>query len=172
MVTRFGPSPTGFVHMGSLFGSFCDSVFAKQSGGIFYLRIEDTDQKRSIENGIEGIFSDLDAFDIIPDESSIVGGEYGIVYVAHQAYVEVGGGVEIDTIDSYAIKKTAGKLVVKKDVKIGTINIFDYSNTYRANLNIEKGAQVGTIIYHSLTGIKTYTVEEWLAAYPDTEFKS
>ena len=77
MVTRFGPSPTGFVHMGSLFGSFCDSVFAKQSDGIFYLRIEDTDQKRSIENGIEGIFNDLDAFDIIPDESSIVGGGYG-----------------------------------------------------------------------------------------------
>ena len=77
MVTRFGPSPTGFVHMGSLFGSFCDSVFAKQSNGVFYLRIEDTDQKRSVENGIEGIFNDLDAFDIIPDESTKVGGKYG-----------------------------------------------------------------------------------------------
>ncbi len=77
MVTRFGPSPTGFVHMGSLFGSFCDSVFAKQTDGVFFLRIEDTDQKRSVENGIEGIFNDLDAFDIIPDESSKVGGEYG-----------------------------------------------------------------------------------------------
>ena len=77
MVTRFGPSPTGFVHMGSLFGSFCDSVFAKQSNGVFYLRIEDTDQKRSVENGIEGIFNDLDAFEIIPDESTRVGGEYG-----------------------------------------------------------------------------------------------
>ena len=77
MVTRFGPSPTGFVHMGSLFGSFCDSVFAKQSNGVFYLRIEDTDQKRSVENGVEGIFNDLDAFNIIPDESSKVGGAYG-----------------------------------------------------------------------------------------------
>ncbi len=77
MVTRFGPSPTGFVHMGSLFGSFCDSVFAKQSNGIFFLRIEDTDQKRSVENGVDGIFNDLDAFDIIPDESSRVGGNYG-----------------------------------------------------------------------------------------------
>ena len=77
MVTRFGPSPTGFVHMGSLFGSFCDSIFAKQSNGIFYLRIEDTDQKRSIENGIEGIINDLDAFDIEPDESPIKGGDYG-----------------------------------------------------------------------------------------------
>ena len=77
MVTRFGPSPTGFVHMGSLFGSFCDMVYARQSNGIFYLRIEDTDQKRSVENGIEGIFNDLDAFEIIPDESSRVGGDYG-----------------------------------------------------------------------------------------------
>ena len=39
MVTRFGPSPTGFVHMGSLFGAFCDSVYAKQSNGVFFLRI-------------------------------------------------------------------------------------------------------------------------------------
>ncbi len=77
MVTRFGPSPTGFVHMGSLFGSFCDAVFAKQTDGVFYLRIEDTDQKRSVENGIEGIFNDLEAFNIVPDESSVVGGDYG-----------------------------------------------------------------------------------------------
>ena len=77
MVTRFGPSPTGFVHMGSLFGAFCDSVYAKQSNGIFFLRIEDTDQKRSIENGTEGIFNDLDAFEIIPDESPKNEGNYG-----------------------------------------------------------------------------------------------
>ena len=76
IVTRFGPSPTGFVHMGSLFGAFCDEVFAHQSQGIFFLRIEDTDQKRSIENGIEGIFRDLKDFDIIPDESPLVGGDY------------------------------------------------------------------------------------------------
>lgn len=77
IVTRFGPSPTGFVHMGSLFMAFIGSVFAKQSKGVFFLRIEDTDQKRSVENGIEGIFNDLEAFDIKPDESSIVGGKYG-----------------------------------------------------------------------------------------------
>ena len=77
MVTRFGPSPTGFVHMGSLFGAFCDSVYARQSNGVFFLRIEDTDQKRSVENGVEGIFNDLAAFDIVPDESTNVGGAYG-----------------------------------------------------------------------------------------------
>ena len=77
MVTRFGPSPTGFVHMGSLFGSFIDSIYARQSNGVFFLRIEDTDQKRSVENGVEGIFQDLQSFDIIPDESTMVGGNYG-----------------------------------------------------------------------------------------------
>ena len=77
MVTRFGPSPTGFVHMGSLFGSFIDSIYARQSNGVFYLRIEDTDQKRSVENGVEGIFQDLQSFDIIPNESTMVGGAYG-----------------------------------------------------------------------------------------------
>lgn len=77
MVTRFGPSPTGFVHMGSLLVAFIDAIYAKQSQGKFFLRIEDTDQKRSVENGIEGIFNDLKAFDIIPDESPLVGGEYG-----------------------------------------------------------------------------------------------
>ena len=77
MVTRFGPSPTGFVHMGSLFGSFIDSIYARQSNGVFFLRIEDTDQKRSVENGIEGIFQDLESFDIIPNESTLAGGAYG-----------------------------------------------------------------------------------------------
>ena len=77
MVTRFGPSPTGFVHMGSLFGSFIDSTFARQSNGVFYLRIEDTDAKRTVENGVQGIFDDLESFDIIPNESTLVGGEYG-----------------------------------------------------------------------------------------------
>lgn len=77
MVTRFGPSPTGFVHMGSLFGSFIDSIYARQTNGVFFLRIEDTDQKRSVENGVEGIFEDLKSFDIIPDESTLAGGNYG-----------------------------------------------------------------------------------------------
>ncbi len=77
MVTRFGPSPTGFVHMGSLFGAFIDSVYARQSNGVFFLRIEDTDAKRTVENGVEGIFNDLDSFGIYPNESTKNGGNYG-----------------------------------------------------------------------------------------------
>lgn len=71
MVTRYAPSPTGFVHIGALFTSFLDGRFAKQTNGICYLRIEDTDQERSIENGIESIINSLNDFKITFDEGPI-----------------------------------------------------------------------------------------------------
>ena len=71
MVTRFAPSPTGFVHMGSLLASFISRKAAKDTNGVFYLRIEDTDQKREVENGIEGIVEDLNNFKIEIDEGAL-----------------------------------------------------------------------------------------------------
>ena len=71
MVTRFAPSPTGFIHIGGLFGSIIDRKLAKQTNGVFILRIEDTDQKREIENGTAQIVNSLKDFDIIPDEGMI-----------------------------------------------------------------------------------------------------
>ena len=77
MVTRFAPSPTGFVHMGSLYASFSDLKMAKQSGGVAFLRIEDTDQKREVEDGISGIIKDFDNLGIKWDEGPTQGGDYG-----------------------------------------------------------------------------------------------
>lgn len=77
MVTRYGPSPTGSVHLGNLFSAFCDMIYAKQSKGVFYLRIEDTDQKRMIDGGIENITGVLHGFNILPNEGYNFGGEYG-----------------------------------------------------------------------------------------------
>ncbi len=77
MVTRYGPSPTGSVHLGNLFSAFCDMVYARQSQGKFFLRIEDTDQKRAIEGGIDNITGVLKGFDITPNEGYSYGGEYG-----------------------------------------------------------------------------------------------
>lgn len=71
IVSRFAPSPTGFVHMGSLLTAFIERKFPKDTNGVFYLRIEDTDQKRSVENGIQGIIDDLANFDITIDEGVI-----------------------------------------------------------------------------------------------------
>ena len=58
-VTRFAPSPTGFVHMGSLYTSFAALQLAKQTKGICFLRIEDTDGKRTVLNGVQGIIDDF-----------------------------------------------------------------------------------------------------------------
>ena len=71
VVSRFAPSPTGFVHMGSLLTAFIESKVPKDTNGIFYLRIEDTDGKRSVENGVQGIINDLNNFDIQIDEGVI-----------------------------------------------------------------------------------------------------
>ena len=70
-VTRFAPSPTGFVHIGGLYQCIINRAIAKQTGGVFYLRIEDTDQKRKIENGVEQIIEALAKFNFIPDEGMI-----------------------------------------------------------------------------------------------------
>lgn len=76
-VTRLGPSPTGFIHLGNLFGAFADERLAHQSGGIFYLRIEDTDDKRYVEGALELIISSLRFFGISFDEGAAAGGETG-----------------------------------------------------------------------------------------------
>ena len=67
-VTRLGPSPTGFIHLGNLYGAFVDERLAHQSNGVFYLRIEDTDDKRFVENAVETIISSLAFFGIKYDE--------------------------------------------------------------------------------------------------------
>ena len=76
-VCRFAPSPTGRMHMGNLFASFIPEVIAHQSDGVFILRIEDTDEKRAIDNGVELILNDLEHYNYIVDEHPNIGGEYG-----------------------------------------------------------------------------------------------
>ena len=71
VVTRFAPSPTGFVHIGGLYQALVARTVAKKTGGVFFLRVEDTDQKREVENGITGIVNSLKDFDMAPDEGMI-----------------------------------------------------------------------------------------------------
>ena len=68
IVTRYAPSPTGFIHIGALLASFTGCTFAKQTNGVFYLRIEDTDTKRTVENGISEIINGLKEFEVTFDE--------------------------------------------------------------------------------------------------------
>ena len=79
-VTRFAPSPTGFMHLGGLFQALIDYVVAKESNGIFYLRNEDTDKTREIEGAVELIMQVLNEYNLTPDEYEYEGkivGNYG-----------------------------------------------------------------------------------------------
>ena len=76
-VTRFAPSPTGFLHTGSLFTSLVAYKMAKDSGGIFYLRLEDTDTKREVEGSAKLLIKQLHDFEIIPNEGYLGGSESG-----------------------------------------------------------------------------------------------
>lgn len=75
--TRFAPSPTGFLHIGSLRTALYAYVLAKHSGGSFILRIEDTDQKREVTGSTEKIYDTLKIFGLDWDEGPLVGGKFG-----------------------------------------------------------------------------------------------
>ena len=81
VVTRFAPSPTGYVHIGGLYQSLAAKMEAEKTGGVFFLRIEDTDQKRLTENAVTDIVNSLKVFEIVPTEGMISEtewiGEYG-----------------------------------------------------------------------------------------------
>jgi len=76
MVTRFAPSPTGYMHLGGIYGSLIDYKLAQQSNGIFMLRIEDTDTKREVKEAVDIIIKSLDNFGLKYNDNP----EYGPYY--------------------------------------------------------------------------------------------
>lgn len=76
-VTRLAPSPTGFIHLGNLYGAFADERLAHQSGGTFYLRIEDTDDKRYVDGAVDIIIKSLEYFGLNFDEGATIDGQIG-----------------------------------------------------------------------------------------------
>ncbi len=86
-VTRLAPSPTGFMHLGNLYVALANERIAHQSGGVFYLRIEDTDEKRKVEGAVEVIHESLKYFGVQFDEGADLCGEYGPYYQRQRAEV-------------------------------------------------------------------------------------
>lgn len=89
-VTRLGPSPTGFIHLGNLYGALADERLAHRSGGVCFLRIEDTDEKREVEGAVPALLSALHYFGIDFDEGASFSGEigeYGPYYQSHRAEI-------------------------------------------------------------------------------------
>lgn len=83
-VTRFAPSPTGYMHLGGFFQALIDYNIAKRSNGVFYLRIEDTDNKREVSGASSIIMNILNEYGLTPDEYQLKGGitvgDYGPYY--------------------------------------------------------------------------------------------
>ena len=98
IVTRFAPSPTGFLHTGSLFASLVSWRFAKQTDGVFFFRLEDTDQKREVRGSAPKVIEELEIFGIRPDESFVAGGEYG-------PYVQSERKIIYDTVIKHMIEQ-------------------------------------------------------------------
>ena len=75
--TRFAPSPTGFLHLGSLRTALYNYLLAKSTGGQFLLRLEDTDRNRLVDGAEKNIYESLDWTGIVPDEGPTNGGPFG-----------------------------------------------------------------------------------------------
>ena len=101
MVTRLAPSPTGFIHLGNLYGAFVDERLAHQNNGVFMLRIEDTDEKRKVEGAIETIISSLEYFDLKFDEGVTVNGEIG----NYGPYYQSNRGEIYQTVAKYLVEQ-------------------------------------------------------------------
>ena len=86
-VTRLAPSPTGFMHLGNLFVALANERIAHQSEGVFYLRIEDTDEKRKVEGAVEVIHASLKYFGVNFDEGADLCGNYGPYYQRQRAEI-------------------------------------------------------------------------------------
>ncbi len=77
VVTRIGPSPTGFVHLGNLYNALIGERLAHQSGGVIFLRIEDTDSKREVPGAVETVINAMSYYDVYFDEGAVVDGDKG-----------------------------------------------------------------------------------------------
>ena len=77
VVTRMAPSPTGFVHLGNLVQGLTAERMAHQSGGVLFLRVEDTDAKREVPGAVEVLINTLRHYGISFDEGATIDGDSG-----------------------------------------------------------------------------------------------
>ena len=94
-VMRVPPSPTGFVHIGTIYAGLVNERIAHQTSGVFILRIEDTDKKREIEGSTQQIIEAFKAFEIPYDEGPDVGGDYGPYYQSERDKIYLGYAIDL-----------------------------------------------------------------------------
>lgn len=94
-VMRVPPSPTGFVHIGTIYAGLVNERIAHQSDGVFILRIEDTDKKREVEGSVEGITNAFQAFELLYDEGPDREAAYGPYFQSERAKIYLGYAIDL-----------------------------------------------------------------------------
>src|SRR5690606_4310980 len=94
-VMRVPPSPTGFVHIGTIYAGLVNERIAHQSGGVFILRIEDTDKKREVEGSAQAITDAFEAFDLRFDEGPGKDGGYGPYFQSERGKIYLGYAIDL-----------------------------------------------------------------------------
>jgi glutamyl-tRNA synthetase len=94
-VMRVPPSPTGFVHIGTIYAGLINERIAHQTGGRFLLRIEDTDKKREVEGAIQDIIKAFQDFEVSYDEGPEVGGDYGPYLQSERTQIYLGYAIDL-----------------------------------------------------------------------------
>lgn len=146
-VTRFAPSPTGFLHTGSLFTAMIAYKVAKQSKGVFYVRLEDTDTKREIEGSGLSLLNQLDTFGIVPDEGYLGDHEKGLY----------GPYIQSQRADIY-------KIVIKELIKKGrAYPCFCTTEELDEIRNAQESAKLIPGYYGTFARCRTLSVNEEIA---------
>lgn len=145
-VTRFAPSPTGFMHLGNFFGVLLDRSVATHTNGIFFLRIEDTDQKREIKGATDVILEVLDKFDIKVDEGAI--GENGSDVGEYGPYTQSKRKEIYQTYAKYLVEKGRAYPCFCSDEKL------------EEQKKAQKAAKVPTGYYNEHAICRNLTLEE------------
>ena len=94
-VMRVPPSPTGFVHIGTIYAGLVNERIAHQTGGVFILRIEDTDKKREVEGSVDQIVNAFKAFELSYDEGPEIGGDYGPYFQSERGQIYLGYAIDL-----------------------------------------------------------------------------
>ncbi len=156
-VTRLAPSPTGFIHLGNLFVAIANERIAHQSGGLMYLRIEDTDLKRKVDGAVEAVKNALRYFDIRFDEGAEIEGaenKYGPYYQRERA--EIYHAYVKDLIKrglAYPCFCTEDELSALREKQTAEKKITGYYGEYAACRNLTEEQ-----IYENLKAGKPYVI--------------
>ena len=156
-VTRLAPSPTGFIHLGNLFVAIANERIAHQSGGLMYLRIEDTDLKRKVDGAVEAVKSALRYFDIRFDEGAEIEGAenaYGPYYQRERAELYHAYAKELIKRGlAYPCFCTEEELTALREQQTAEKKITGYYGEYAACRNLTEEQ-----IYENLKAGKPYVI--------------